>query len=218
MEFINQILDFILHIDDHLVELIGQYGIYVYIILFLIFFAETGLVVAPFLPGDSLLFAAGALAATGNFNLFILWAVCIGGAIIGNAVNFYTGRYVGPRVFEKKNRFIKQEHLLKTRIFYEKHGGKALILGRFIPFIRTFVPFVAGIGKMDAGKFSFYNIVGAFLWVIPITVVGYLFGNVPFVKDNFSILVLVILLLSLIPLLYGIFKAWMLSFSKSEDE
>ncbi len=211
MDFINNFLEYILHIDDHLVELIRVYGVVAYLILFLIFFAETGLVVAPFLPGDSLLFAAGALAATGNLDVLVLCMVCIAGAIIGNAVNFQIGRYIGPRAFERENKYIKQEHLIKTQIFYQKYGGIALVLGRFIPFIRTFVPFVAGIGKMDPGRFTYYNIIGAFIWVIPIVAVGYLFGNIPFVKENFSVLVLIILILSLIPLMAGIIKAWLLS-------
>lgn len=210
-------MEFILHIDSHLVELVSQYGIYIYIILFLILFAETGLVVAPFLPGDSLLFAAGALAATGNMNIWLLMLICILGAVLGNQLNYYIGKYAGPKIFDLKTKFIKKEYFEKTQAFYDKHGGKALIIGRFLPFIRTFVPFVAGVGLMDSNKFTFYNIVGAMVWVFPICMVGYLFGNIPFVKDNFSIIVLGILILSLIPLLVGLIGGIIKSNSDSEN-
>lgn len=157
MDWINQIIDFILHIDSHLIELVENYGIYIYIILFLILFCETGLVIAPFLPGDSLLFAAGALATSGNMNLTLLCFICLLGAILGNQLNFTIGKYFGPKIFEKDRKYIKKEYLHKTQAFYNKHGGKALIIGRYLPFIRTFVPFVAGIGQMDSYKFTFYN-------------------------------------------------------------
>ena len=215
MEIFNRLMEFILHIDAHLVELVSEYGIYIYIILFLILFAETGLVIAPFLPGDSLLFAAGALAATGNMNIWILILVCFVGAVLGNQVNYYIGKYFGPKIFEMNLKFIKKEYLQKTQDFYDKHGGKALILGRFLPFIRTFVPFVAGVGLMNSAKFSFYNIVGAACWVLPICLVGYLFGNIPFVKENFSLIVLIILGISVLPLLIGIIGG--LIKSKSQD-
>ena len=158
MEWINQLIDFILHIDSHLSELVATYGIMIYIILFLILFCETGLVIAPFLPGDSLLFAAGTMAATGNMNLFVLCLICILGAVLGNQLNFTIGKYFGPRIFEKDRKYIRKDYLDKTHLFYEKHGGKALILGRYIPFIRTFVPFVAGISQMDSYKFTVYNV------------------------------------------------------------
>ncbi|MBX7163515.1 MAG: DedA family protein [Saprospiraceae bacterium] len=216
MDWIQQLIDFILHIDDHLVELVANYGIFIYIILFLILFAETGLVIAPFLPGDSLLFAAGALAASGNMNVWILILVCIAGAILGNQVNYMIGKYIGPRVYSQNFKWIKKQHIDKTHQFYEKHGGKALIIGRFLPFIRTFVPFIAGVGNMEVGKFTFYNIVGALVWVIPIVMVGYLFGNIPFVKEHFSIIVLIILLLSMIPLFAGLITG-LLSMNKKSD-
>lgn len=208
MDWINQLIDFILHIDSHLSELVATYGILIYIILFLILFCETGLVIAPFLPGDSLLFAAGTMAATGNMNLFILCLICILGAVLGNQLNFTIGKYFGPRIFEKDRKYIRKDYLDKTHLFYEKHGGKALILGRYIPFIRTFVPFVAGISQMDSYKFTIYNVVGALLWIIPVVGVGYLFGNIPVVKENFSIIVLAILILSVLPMLIGIISAW----------
>ncbi|MBK9993936.1 MAG: DedA family protein [Saprospiraceae bacterium] len=204
MDLINNLMEFILHIDSHLVELVSKYGIYIYIILFIILFAETGLVIAPFLPGDSLLFAAGALAATGNMNIALLMLVCFVGAVLGNQVNYYIGRYFGPKIFDMNLRFIKKEYLIKTQDFYNKHGGKALIIGRFLPFIRTFVPFIAGVGNMNSSKFTLYNIVGGFTWVFPICIVGYLFGNIPFVKENFSMIILIILIISLIPLFAGI--------------
>ena len=216
MDWIQQLIDFILHIDDHLVELVANYGIFIYIILFLILFAETGLVIAPFLPGDSLLFAAGALAASGNMNVWILILVCIAGAILGNQVNYMIGKYIGPRVYSQNFKWIKKQHIDKTHQFYEKHGGKALIIGRFLPFIRTFVPFIAGVGNMEVGKFTFYNIVGALVWVIQIVMVGYLFGNIPFVKEHFSIIVLIILLLSMIPLFAGLITG-LLSMNKKSD-
>lgn len=208
MDWLNQLIDFILHIDSHLSELVATYGVMIYIILFLILFCETGLVIAPFLPGDSLLFAAGTMAATGNMNLFILCLICILGAVLGNQLNFTIGKYFGPRIFEKDRKYIRKDYLDKTHLFYEKHGGKALILGRYIPFIRTFVPFVAGISQMDSYKFTIYNVVGALLWIIPVVGVGYLFGNIPVVKENFSIIVLAILILSVLPMLIGLISAW----------
>lgn len=208
MDWIQQLFSFILHIDDHLVELVSVYGTYIYIILFLIIFIETGLVVAPFLPGDSLLFAAGALAAGGNMNIGFLLFICVLAAILGNQLNYAIGTGFGKAFFEKEKKFIKKEHLEKTKAFYEQHGGKALIIGRYLPLIRTFVPFVAGLSKMDASRFTYYNVLGALMWVIPLAGIGYLFGNIPFVKQNFSIIILIILIISLIPLFWGILSAW----------
>lgn len=207
MEWIQQVFDFILNIEGHLTTLIASYGIYIYIILFLILFIETGLVIAPFLPGDSLLFAAGALAAGGNMNIFILFAVCFLGAFLGNQLNFAIGSGFGKAIFEREKKFIKIEYLHKTQRFYEKHGGKALIIGRYLPFIRTFVPFVAGVGKMKPSKFTYFNLVGGLLWVIPVCGIGYLFGNIPFVKQNFSIIIIAILIVSLFPMIWGIITA-----------
>ncbi|MBK8956269.1 MAG: VTT domain-containing protein [Saprospiraceae bacterium] len=207
MDWIQQAFDFIINIESHLTNLIASYGIYIYIILFLILFIETGLVIAPFLPGDSLLFAAGALAAGGNMNILILFGVCFLGACLGNQLNFAIGSGFGKAIFEREKKFIKEEYLHKTQKFYEKHGGKALIIGRYLPFIRTFVPFVAGIGKMPTSKFTYYNIVGGFMWVVPVCGIGYLFGNIPFVKQNFSIIIIAILIVSLFPMIWGIFTA-----------
>jgi membrane-associated protein len=194
------IFDFILHIDEHLVDLMNQYGTLIYVILFLIVFCETGLVVTPFLPGDSLLFAAGALAAAGNMNVGVLIIIFLAAAILGNTSNFLIGRYIGPRLFEQgKFKFINRDYLLRTQAFYAKHGGKAIIISRFIPIFRTFVPFVAGIGKMDTAKFSLYNISSGFLWVVPVTLAGYFFGNIPLVKNNFSLVVLLIIGISVLP-------------------
>lgn len=208
MDWFNQLMDFILHIDDHLVDLIQHYGFYIYVILFLILFCETGLVVAPFLPGDSLLFAAGALAASGNMDMLTLMLICIAGAFLGNQLNFHIGSYIGPKIFEKDRKYIKKEYLIKTHDFYQKHGGKALIIGRYLPLIRTFVPFVAGIGQMEASRFTIYNIVGAILWIVPLISIGFLFGNIPAVKENFSIIILAILIISILPMLIGVVTAW----------
>ena len=200
MGWLKQILDFLLHVDVHLVELTTQYGIYIYMILFLILFSETGLDVAAILPGDSLLFAAGAMASSGNLDLLTVMFVCILGAILGNTVNFFIGKWLGPKVFEQDSKYFRKDYLIKTQKFYEKHGGKALIIGRFLPLIRTFVPLVVGIGKMNAGRFTYYNVLGAVLWIIPLTSIGYWFGNIPFVKNNFSLVIIFIIIVSAMPL------------------
>ncbi len=211
MEFLHHVWDFIFHIDSHLVELVNNYGLYIYIILFLILFVETGLVVAPFLPGDSLLFAAGALAAGGDMNITLLLFVCFLGAFTGNQLNFSIGSGFGKSFFAQEKKYIKKEYLEKTQEFYARHGGKALIIGRYLPFIRTFVPFVAGLGKMNVTRFTIYNLIGALLWVIPVCGAGYLFGNIPFVKKNFSMIILVILFVSLLPMFIGILTAMLRS-------
>ncbi len=205
MDLLHHAWDFIFHIDSHLVELVNNYGVYIYIILFLILFVETGLVVAPFLPGDSLLFAAGALAAGGEMNISLLLAVCFLGACTGNQLNFYIGSGFGKSFFAQEKKYIKKEYLERTQVFYAKHGGKALIIGRYLPFIRTFVPFVAGLGKMNPTRFTLYNLIGGLLWVLPVCGSGYLFGNIPFVKKNFSLIILLILFVSLLPMIIGVF-------------
>ncbi len=209
MDFIKFIIDFILHIDDHLVALSSQYGIWVYAIIFIIVFCETGLVVTPFLPGDSLLFATGTIVVLpeSGLNIFIMALVVIVAAILGDTTNYHIGKYVGHAVFKKPHRFIKQEYLLKTQAFYDKHGGKTIIYARFIPIIRTFAPFVAGIGIMNYGRFITYNIVGGILWAVLFLGAGYLFGNIPFIRNNFSMVILVIIFISLIPVLLEFFKA-----------
>lgn len=205
MDFLRTVVDLFLHLDQHLTELIAEYGVWTYALLFLIVFCETGLVVTPFLPGDSLLFAAGALAATGAMNVHFLWLLLLVAAILGDAVNYAIGRRVGPVVFRKETRFIKKQHLERTHEFYERHGGKTIVLARFIPIIRTFAPFVAGVALMGYTRFASYNVVGALLWVTLFLYGGYFFGNLPVVKDNFSIVIVAIIAISLVP----VFVEWL---------
>ena len=203
-----ELIDFILHVDDHLLEFITNYGVWIYAILFLIIFVETGLVVMPFLPGDSLLFAAGALAAsTGAMNPWTLGVLLFIAAVLGDTLNYHIGRYIGPRVFEIESRFINKQHLINTQKFFEKHGGKTIIFARFIPFARTFAPFVAGAGKMDYKFFLSYNLIGAFCWIGSFITLGYIFGNVPVVKDNFTHLIFGIIIISVLPGIIGFIRA-----------
>jgi membrane-associated protein len=201
------LIDLFLHFDKHLAEFVQTYGVWVYGLLFLIIFAETGLVVTPFLPGDSLLFAAGALAATGAFNIWILVPLLIVAAVIGDAVNYSVGNAVGPRVFTSMDRasiwhrLLNRDHLDKAHAFFEKYGGKAIILGRFVPIVRTFVPFVAGAGTMTYSTFALYNVTGGVIWVGICTLGGYAFGNVPVVRENFTLVALGIVFVSLLPIL-----------------
>lgn len=200
----TEILDFILHIDKHLVALTAQYGLWVYAILFLIIFCETGLVVTPFLPGDSLLFASGAVVASsqGSLNIHIIILILLTAATVGDAVNFMIGKYFGEKLFSNPNsKIFKQEYLSKTHAFYEKYGGKTIILARFVPIVRTFAPFVAGMGNMHYGRFLRYNIIGALAWVLSLTYLGYVFGNLPFVKDNFGKVVIGIIVVSVLPMI-----------------
>ncbi|HEX8433253.1 MAG TPA: DedA family protein [Longimicrobium sp.] len=205
MSFLAQALDFFRHLDVHLAGLITQYGTWTYGILFLIIFCETGLVVTPFLPGDSLLFAAGALAANPamGLNVLALWGVLMIAAIIGDTVNYWIGQAVGTRVFKDDARILKTAYLRKTEEFFEKYGGKTIIIARFMPIVRTYAPFVAGASRMNYSKFILYNVVGAFLWVTLLLAAGYFFGNVPFVKNNFETVVVAIIVLSILP---GIFE------------
>ncbi len=208
MEIIKSIIDFVLHIDSHLADIISQYGPWVYAILFLIVFCETGLVVTPFLPGDSLLFAAGALAAsTGKLSIVVLWGLLALAAILGDGVNYFIGKRVGKGIFKPGNRILKPEYLHKTEEFYEKHGNKTIILARFVPIVRTFAPFVAGVGDMNYSRFATYNIVGGLLWVTLFLFAGYLFGNIPFVKDNFEFVTIGIVLVSVLPMVLEFLKA-----------
>lgn len=200
MELIKQIVDFVLHLDKHLSSLIQQFGLWTYFILFVVVFCETGFVVTPFLPGDSLLFAAGTFAAIGAFKVGWLVVILSAAAIIGDTVNYWIGNYVGPKVFTKeKTRFFKKEYLDRTHEFYEKHGGKTIIIARFIPIIRTFAPFVAGIGKMSYGRFLSYNVIGGIVWVTLFVFGGYFFGNIPVVKKNFSLVIILIIIISILP-------------------
>jgi membrane-associated protein len=200
VEIVNFLIDFFLHLDQHLNEIIQTYGVWTYAILFAIIFMETGLVVTPFLPGDSLLFAAGTFAALGSLNVWILWVVCFVAAVLGDTVNYWIGNKVGPRAFEQDVRFLKREYLEKTQRFYDKHGGKTIVLARFVPIVRTFAPFVAGVGAMHYGRFLTYNVVGAFLWTGIFIWLGYFFGNIPFVQENFELVIVVIILVSVVPM------------------
>ena len=200
MEFFSFIIDFILHIDQHLTELAAQYGVWIYGILFLIIFCETGLVVMPLLPGDSLLFAAGSIAAIGKMNIHLMVVLLIIAAILGDAVNFMIGKFFGEKLFANPNsKIFKQSHLQKTQQFYAKHGGKTIILARFIPIVRTFAPFVAGMGHMTYHHFLAYNVIGGVLWVTLFSYLGYFFGNLPIVKDNLSLVLVAIIVLSILP-------------------
>lgn len=207
MEWIYSFIDLILHLDVHLQELIVIYGTWLYGILFLIIFAETGLVVTPILPGDSLLFAAGTLAAAGGLNPHLLALLLIIAAISGDTVNYWIGHYVGPKVFcKQKSLFFNPAHLEKTHKFYEKYGGKTIILARFIPIIRTFAPFVAGVGQMSYPRFIAYNVIGGIAWVALILYAGYFFGNLPLVKKHFSLVIIAIIIVSLMPIVVELIK------------
>jgi len=200
MDWIKQIIDIVIHLDTHVADLASQYGYWTYAILFLIIFSETGFVVVPFLPGDSLLFAAGAISSTGALSPHIIVIILIIAGILGDSVNYTIGHFIGPRAFTDKSRFFKKEYLIRTHEFYERYGGKTIIIARFVPIIRSFAPFVAGIGAMTYSKFIFYNIVGAILWVTSVTYAGYFFGNIPWVKHNFSVVILAIIIISVVPM------------------
>jgi membrane-associated protein len=202
MELIGKLVDLFLHLDQHLNDVIGQYGSWTYLILFLIIFCETGLVVTPFLPGDSLLFAAGAFAALGSLNVFWLFVLLSIAAIAGDTVNYWIGHWVGPKVFHRENvRFLNKKHLERTHAFYERYGGKTIIIARFIPIVRTFAPFVAGIGSMSYWRFITYNVIGGVAWVAICVFGGYYFGNLEIVKKNFSLVIIAIGLISVLPML-----------------
>jgi len=200
MEFVKSIVDFVLHLDTHLSGLIQNYGVWTYGILFIVIFCETGLVITPFLPGDSLIFAAGTFAARGDLKVGPLFVLLAAAAVIGDTVNYWIGKIIGPKVFHReKTRFFKKEYLDRTHDFYEKYGPETIIIARFVPIIRTFAPFVAGIGRMSYGKFLSYNVIGGLGWVAIFTFGGYFFGNIPFVKKNFSLVIIAIILISLVP-------------------
>jgi membrane-associated protein len=207
MQFIQLFLDFVLHLDVHLTELVIQYGIATYGFLFFVIFAETGFVITPFLPGDSLLFAAGAIAALGGLRIETLLTVLAIAAIIGDTVNYWIGHFFGRALVANPKIPIRQEHIDKTEAFYKKYGGKTIILARFVPIVRTFAPFVAGIGTMEYKKFILYNIVGGIVWVFLFTFAGYFFGNFPFVKHNFLYVVFMIVGISILPMIYEYLKS-----------
>lgn len=209
MELLKQFIDLILHLDKHLVDLVNQYQSWTYAILFLIIFAETGLVVTPFLPGDSLLFAVGALASKGELNVSLVVVLLILAAVIGDSVNYWVGRSLGPRVFSSESsRWFNRRHLDRTHAFYEKYGGKTLIFARFMPIVRTFAPFVAGIGKMTYPKFLAYSVSGGILWISLLTYAGYFFGEIPIVKRNFSLVIVAVIAISLLPAVVEFLKSW----------
>jgi len=209
VELINYLLEFVLHLDRHLFDLVGSYGSWVYGILFVVIFAETGFVVTPFLPGDSLLFAAGAIAATKALNPHIISLILIIAAILGDTINYTIGFYIGPKVFSKpRSLLFNPKHLERTHRFYEKYGGKTIIIARFIPIIRTFAPFVAGIGKMNYLRFISYNVFGGILWVLLFVYAGFFFGNLPMVKRNFSLIVIAIIIISVIPVFIEFIRHW----------
>jgi membrane-associated protein len=199
MDLITTFLDFFLHLDEHLRVIIETYGVWTYAILFLIIFAETGLVITPFLPGDSLIFAAGTFAGLGALNPWLLFVLLTSAGILGDSVNYAVGHYIGPRVFNEDIRFLKREYLDRTHQFYERHGGKTIILARFVPIVRTFAPFVAGVGAMTYRNFVMFNVVGAILWVGIFTFLGYFFGNLPAVAENFTFVILAIIFISVLP-------------------
>jgi membrane-associated protein len=200
MDLLPRIIDLFLHLDQHLGQLISQYGAWTHLILFLIVFCETGLVITPFLPGDSLLFAAGTFAALGALDLWLVVLLLIIAAIAGDTVNYWIGAYIGPRAFRGDIRFLRQEYLDRTHAFYEKHGGKTIILARFVPIIRTFAPFVAGVGAMSYPRFIAYNVIGAVLWVGLFVLGGYYFGNISVVRENFTLVILAIIAISVLPI------------------
>ena len=205
MELIKSFVDLFLHLDEYLATIIGQYGGWTYGILFVVIFIETGLVVMPFLPGDSLLFAAGTFAALGSLNIWFLAGLLMFAAVLGDTVNYSIGHYLGERAYNIK--WIKKEYFDKTHAFFEKHGGKAIFLARFVPIVRTFAPFVAGIGKMTYGYFITYNLVGGVTWVALFTLLGYFFGNLEFVKKNFELVIIAIILISVLPMAYEWWKS-----------
>lgn len=210
MDYLKKLLDIVLHLNTHLGDLVAEYGVWVYAILFLIIFCETGLVVTPFLPGDSLLFAVGAIAAVpdSELNLVLAMIIMLIAAILGDTVNYWVGNLAGNKLVAKFPRLIKQKHIDKTHEFYERYGGKTIIIARFVPIVRTFAPFVAGIGAMTYRRFMFYNVAGALLWILLITPAGYFFANLPIVKKNFSLVIIGIIFVSILPAVFEFYREW----------
>lgn len=207
MNLMLYIIDLILHMDKYLGQIIQEYGTWTYLILFIVIFMETGFVVTPFLPGDSLLFAAGTFAGMGYLNIGVLFALMAIAAIAGDTVNYWIGHKIGPRAFSGNVRYLKKEYIDRTHAFYEKHGGKTIIIARFIPIIRTFAPFVAGVGAMTYGRFISFNVIGGLAWVALFTLGGYFFGNLPFVQDNFSFVIIAIIIISVMPAVIEFLKS-----------
>lgn len=204
MELLALFIDLVVHLDDHLQALVAAYGAWIYLILFVIVFCETGLVVTPFLPGDSLLFVAGAIAAAGGMNIHLMVLLLIIAAILGDAVNYSIGHYIGPRVLkDRDSRWLNPRHLERAHEFYERHGGKTIIIARFVPIVRTYAPFVAGAASMPYPRFALYNVTGAIIWVVSLGYAGYFFGNIPLIKDNLTVVIIVIIILSILP---GVFE------------
>ena len=206
MPLLTNLIDYALHIDKYTGILIQNFGLWFYVIAFMIIFAETGLVIAPFLPGDSLLFALGTFAAAGSLNITLLFVILSLAAILGDTANYSIGKFSGSKIFEKYPRIFKKSYLDKTHDFYQKHGSKTIVLARFVPIVRTFAPFVAGVGEMAYGRFLIYNIIGALVWVGLLTLGGYFFGNFPIIKNNFSIAIFAIIILSFLPLAFEMWK------------
>ncbi|MDK9699992.1 MAG: DedA family protein [bacterium] len=207
MEVVSFLIDFVLHLDKHLVEIISEYGTWTYAILFLVIFCETGLVVTPFLPGDSLLFVAGALAAAGSFDVFLLFGLLFAAAVLGDNTNYAIGNYLGPKVFSKTNsKIFRKEYLDKTHKFFEKYGVKTIIIARFVPIVRTFTPFIAGVGKMSYWKFLSFDLVGGLIWIGSLVFAGFFFGNIPFIKNNLSFVIIAIILLSVLPAIIEVIR------------
>lgn len=217
MEYIRMLIDFILHIDKHLFEIVKEYDTWTYLILFLIIFCETGLVVTPFLPGDSLLFAAGALAAAGSLSIPVLYVVILLATFLGDNSNYFIGRFLGRKIYEKNYRLIKREYIDRTHRFYEKHGGKTVIIARFMPIIRTFAPFVAGAGTMKYSRFILFSASGTILWVTTFCFAGYFFANNDFVKEHFSIVVLALIIIPGLPASYAFLSELVKSFFKKKE-
>ena len=214
MDLLKNLLDLFLHLDVHLAELIARYGVWTYGILFLIVFCETGLVVTPFLPGDSLLFAAGTFTGMGSLRLAVLFPVLCCASVLGDSTNYWVGRYIGPRAFGGSIRFLRRDYLDRTRTFYDRHGGKTVILARFLPILRTFSPFVAGVGQMPYSRFLGYSLAGSFGWVGLFVGVGHFFGNLSLVRENFSLVVMGIIAVSLLPMALEVGRTWLSSRSK----
>jgi membrane-associated protein len=206
MDLLKRALDIVLHLDRHLGEIVSQWGPWIYALLFVIIFCETGLVVTPILPGDSLLFAVGALCGAGAMNIALILLLLTIAAILGDTVNYWIGHFIGPKAFSGRYKLLNPKHLQKTHDFYERYGGKTIIIARFVPIVRTFAPFVAGVGSMTYGRFMSYNVVGAVIWVLSITLLGYFFGNLEIVKKNFGLVVIAIIIISILPAVIEFFR------------